>query len=266
MTSPSGSGQNSIADNGVLTIPLSTSENGTALDHDLLLAATEKLLAVTRGDIDAGAILLCGEGRNFCAGGNVARFAAADDRAQYLRGLADDMHQVITLLYETRLPVVAAVTGWAAGAGMSFVLHSDIAIAGTRTRMRPAYPGIGLSPDGGMSWLLPRAVGPSRARYIIMTDQILDAERLLDLGLVSEIVEDDAVRTKALEVAAGLAAGPRGSMTAIRTLVHDSATRSLRDQLDAEARSISTLSATAEGVEGVNAFVAKRAPDFRGAR
>ncbi|GAC81398.1 enoyl-CoA hydratase/isomerase family protein [Gordonia malaquae] len=265
MTSPSSEMITLDAD-GVLTLPISTADNGTALDHDLVLAGTEALLDVTRGVRDAGAILLTGAGKNFCAGGNVAKFAEADDRAEYLRGLADDLHRFIKVLYQTRLPVVAAVSGWAAGAGMSLVLHADVAVGGTRTRLRPAYPGIGLSPDGGMSWALPRTVGAARARHIIMTDQIIDAARALDLGILAEVVEDDAVADTARATAAKLAAGPRGSFAAIRDLVHASASRTLTDQMDAEAASISSLSTTGEGVEGVDAFLAKRAPDFRAAR
>ncbi|MCF8611463.1 enoyl-CoA hydratase-related protein [Gordonia sp. HY285] len=253
-------------DDGVLTLPLATADNGTALDHDLALAGAAELGRVTRGQVDAGAILLASTGKNFCAGGNVGAFAAADDRAEYLRGLADDLHHLIGVLYETGLPVVAAVNGWAAGAGMSMALHADIAIGGTTTKMRPAYPGIGLSPDCGMSWTLPRAVGPARARHIIMTDQIIDAQRALDLGLLAEVVDDDAVTDTARATAVQLAAGPRGSMTAIRRLVHDSAGRTLTDHLTAEAQSISRLSSTPEGIEGVDAFIAKRAPDFGSVR
>ncbi|GEE03572.1 putative enoyl-CoA hydratase/isomerase [Gordonia spumicola] len=265
MTSPASELITLDAD-GVLTLPVSTADNGTALDHDLILAGTRALLEVTRGVREAGAILLTGTGKNFCAGGNVARFAAADDRGEYLRGLADDLHYFIKVLYQTRVPVVAAVSGWAAGAGMSLVLHADIAIGGTGTRLRPAYPGIGLSPDGGMSWALPRTVGAARARHIIMTDQILDAQRALDLGILAEVVDDADVASTAQATAATLAAGPRGSFAAVRDLVHASAGRTLTDQMDAESASIAGLSVTSEGVEGVDAFLAKRAPDFRGVR
>ncbi|MBM7366459.1 enoyl-CoA hydratase/isomerase family protein [Gordonia hydrophobica] len=255
-----------VDDNGILTLTMSTANAGTALDHELVLESRDALRAVTRGALDADVVVLRGDGKNFCAGGNVAQFAAADDRADYLRGLADDLHSTLAYLYESQLPVVAAVKGWAAGAGMSLVLHADIAIGGTSTKLRPAYPGIGLSPDGGMSWQLPRVVGAARARHIIMTDQILDAERALELGILSEIVADDAVEQKAYEAAATLAAGPRGSYRAIRRLVHEGATRSLTDHFAAEGASISVLSATAEGIEGVDAFLAKRAPDYRGVR
>ncbi|MFM9376631.1 enoyl-CoA hydratase/isomerase family protein [Gordonia sp. VNK21] len=252
---------------GVLSIAISTAENGTALDHEAVLAAQERLQAVMRGGDDVGAVLLRGAGKNFCAGGNVAKFAGAPDRRAYLRGLADDLHALLGTLYDTRLPVVVEAKGWAAGAGMSLVLHADLAIGGPSTKMRPAYPGIGLSPDGGMSWMLPRIVGLGRARTIIMTDQTLDAQTALDLGILAQVTDDDAdVEAAAREAARQLADGPRGSISAIRSLLFDSATATLRDQLDAEAESISQLGISAEGREGVDAFVAKRAPDFRGVR
>ena len=115
------------------------------------------------------------------------------------------------------------------------------------------------------SWLLDRA-GDPMVRDFLTDPGILDAERALELGILSEIVDDDAVQQTAYEVAAKLAAGPRGSHRAIRHLVHASATASLSDHLTAEAASISALGASAEGVEGVDAFLAKRAPDYRGVR
>ncbi|WP_347955895.1 enoyl-CoA hydratase/isomerase family protein [Gordonia aichiensis] len=256
----------SVDDTGVLTLTVSTSAAGTALDHELVLESREALRAVVRGSLAADAVVLRGAGKNFCAGGNVAAFAAADDRNDYLRGLADDLHSMLGFLWESELPVVAAVKGWAAGAGMSLVLHADIAIGGPSTKMRPAYPGIGLSPDGGMSWLLPRVVGAARARHLIMTDQILGADRALDLGILSDLVDDDAVESTAYEIAAKLAAGPRGSYRAIRRLLHAGTTATLTDQLAAESASIAALSITPEGREGVDAFLAKRAPDYRGVR
>lgn len=256
-----------LHDDGVLEIAVSLSTAGSALDHGAVLAGNEALQKVMRGSLKARAVLLTGRGKNFCAGGNVAYFAAADDRREYLRGLAHDLHTLIASLYSTRLPVVAAASGWAAGAGMSLVLHADLAIGGPATRMRPAYPGIGLSPDGGMSWLLPRIVGLGKARSILLRDEVIDAPAAVQLGLLSEITaSDDEVAARAREVAAGLAAGPSGAHTAIRHLLYSSASNTLAEQLTAEAESIAALSVTAEGMEGVDAFVAKRAPDFPGAR
>ncbi len=256
-----------LHDDGVLELHVSSAGAGNSLDHDYVLAATEALHAVMRGHSEARAILLAGEGKNFCAGGNVAKFGSADDRHAYLGGLAHDLHTMITTLHATQLPTVAAVRGWAAGAGMSLPMHADFAVGGPGTKMRPAYPGIGLSPDGGMSWLLPRIVGLGRARTILMRDEILDADTAYSLSLLCELTDtDDDVLPRAREIAAQLANGPTGSYAAIRRLLFTASSHTLAEQLTAEAESIADLAITGEGVEGVNAFLAKRAPDFPAAR
>ncbi|MFZ2510940.1 MAG: enoyl-CoA hydratase-related protein [Gordonia sp. (in: high G+C Gram-positive bacteria)] len=255
-----------LHDDGVLEISVSRDSAGNPLDHESIIVGTEALHEVMRGRTPAHAILLTGQGKNFCAGGNVAGFGAAADRRAYLRGLAHDLNTFLSALHATQRPVVAAVTGWAAGAGMSLVLNADFAVGGTSTRMRPAYPGIGLSPDGGMSWLLPRIVGLARARTILMRDEVLDAPTALADSLLSELVDDASVHARARELAAELAAGPAGSYAAIRRLLMGSWSNSFDEQLRAEAESIADLAITGEGVEGVDAFLAKRTPNFPGAR
>lgn len=256
-----------LHDDGVLEIPVSLESGGNSLDRGAILAGTDALHRVMRGNLKARAILLTGKGKNFCAGGNVSDFASADDRREFLRGLAHDLNTFLSALYATQLPTVAAVNGWAAGAGMSIALHADFAVGGQTTRLRPAYPGIGLSPDGGMSWLLPRIVGLGRARTILMRDETLDAQTALDLGLLAEIAEDDSlVSARARELAAELANGPTGAYAAIRRLLMTASSNTLTEQLTAEAESIADLAVTGEGVEGVDAFLAKRIPDFPSAR
>ncbi|MDV7136100.1 enoyl-CoA hydratase/isomerase family protein [Williamsia muralis] len=251
-----------LSDDGVLRIAVASDKAGNSLDRGYFNRGTEVLLQVARGEIKAGAILLIGTGANFCAGGNVRDFAAADDRPDFLGGLAGDFHHFIRALVGADLPIVAAVHGWAAGAGMSLVTHSDVAIGGTSTKMRPAYIGIGLSPDGGLTWSLPRVVGAARARDIILTNRIVDAAGALELGLLSRIVEDDEVLATAEAAASAIAAGPWRALSATRELLTNSPTSTLSDQLDAEAASISALSGQPDGVEGVDAFVGKRKPDF----
>lgn len=246
----------------VLTIAISTAENGTSLNRQGTTEGARALQQVARGERDAAVVVLVGRGANFCAGGNVRSFAAADDRAVFLRDLADNFHAFINALHESRLPVVAAVKGWAAGAGMSIVTHATIAVGGTSTQMRPAYAGIGLSPDGGLTWTLPRTVGAARARHIILTNKVIAADEALSIGLLSEIVDDADVEARAQEVAAQLAAGPAAALAATTALIQAGATRSLPEQLIAEGASISTLAARPEGIEGVNAFVEKRQAVF----
>ncbi|NUS94996.1 MAG: enoyl-CoA hydratase/isomerase family protein, partial [Nocardia sp.] len=160
---------------------------------------------------------------------------------------------------------VAAVHGWAAGAGMSLVCAADIAVGGPGTRMRPAYPGVGLSPDGGMSWTLPRLVGAAKAREILLTDAVLDAAEAQRLGILARLAEsDETVRDEARALARALARGPRASYTSIRTLLSRSATATLSEQLDAERDAMGAAAGSPTGREGVDAFLAKRTPDYSG--
>ncbi|KAA0919512.1 enoyl-CoA hydratase/isomerase family protein [Dietzia sp. ANT_WB102] len=246
---------------GVLTLPVSLEGKGNSLDSDAVDQAGSALRSLLAGDIDAGAVLLVGLGKNFCNGGNVPGFAAAEDRAEHVRELADRLHAVVRMLDEVTVPVVAAVSGWAAGAGASLAMAADFSIGGPDTRLLAAYPGIGLSPDGGMSWRLPRAVGQSVARAFILGNEPMDGARAYQLGLLTTFVEGD-VRDAARALAVRLAAGPRESFAAAKALLRASEDATLSDHLDAERDSIARLAVSADGIEGVNAFVAKRSPEF----
>jgi 2-(1,2-epoxy-1,2-dihydrophenyl)acetyl-CoA isomerase len=248
---------------GVLHVRVSAPTPGNPLDPDALLAATATLADVCSGSVEAGAVLLHGAGSNFCAGGDVRSFAAAPDRPVFIRSVADAFHAFLRGLHAAEVPVVAAVRGWAAGAGLSIVCHADIAVGGPGTNLRPAYPGIGLSPDGGMSWALPRIIGRARAHRVILTDAVIGAQDALDWGLLSEIAAaDDEVLPYATAIASALAAGPRPALRAARRLLAAGAESGLDDHLDAEADTIAHLAGTRVGVEGVDAFVEKRRPDW----
>ncbi|MGK8556282.1 enoyl-CoA hydratase/isomerase family protein [Nocardia gipuzkoensis] len=246
---------------GVLQITIATAANGTSMDFSGITAGTAALGSL---GTDVGAVLLRGTGANFCAGGNVRGFAAAADRSAHIHGLATDLHEFVRALDATHVPVVAAVQGWAAGAGMSLVCLADIALGGPGTKLRPAYPGIGLSPDGGMSWTLPRLVGAGRAREILLTDAVLDADEAVRLGILSRLVPDAEIADEAQRLARTLATGPRSTYASIKTLLRESDSATLSDQLDRERDGIAAAANSPAGREGVDAFVAKRKPDYTG--
>lgn len=248
---------------GVLHVVVSDPAAACSLSADGILQGTEALRGLRSGEIPARAVLLVGPGANFCAGGNVRGFHSAADRPAHVAEVAAAGHDFVRALAAVEVPVVVGVRGWAAGAGMSLVLSADVAVGGPGTRMRPAYTGIGLTPDLGMTWLLPRAVGRNRAHDILLTDPVIDAARALELGILSRVVDsDEDVAAEAARIAAGLAAGPRGAFAAIKRLLDASPDATLDAQLDAEAASISERSGTPEGIEGVDAFVEKRRPSF----
>jgi 2-(1,2-epoxy-1,2-dihydrophenyl)acetyl-CoA isomerase len=245
----------------VLRCVVSTAERNASLHPQALAEGLDALRALGP---ETGAVLLVGEGPSFCTGGDVGAFGSAEDPETFIRQVADAFHAFLLALVEAPVPVVAAVHGWAAGAGMSLVCASDLAIAGTSTFLKPGYPSLGFTPDGGMTWTLPRLVGAGRARAILLQDRAIDAATGLDYGIFSQVVGDDEVAGKAERLAARLASGPTTALGGIKRLLQESGSRSLADHLDVEGASIARSAAGPEGREGVAAFNERRKPRFSG--
>ena len=249
---------------GLAILSLDRPDAGNAVNRALaedLAAATERLA----GDASLRALLLRANGRAFCVGGGVDDFAAAGDALPaYIGALVGLLHAAVARLDALAVPVVAAVRGVAAGGGLSLACAADLVVAGESARFVVAYSGIGLSPDLGASHALPRLVGVRRALDLALTNRPLDAAEALACGLVSRVVPDERVEAEALELAERLARGPTRALAAIRRLLRDAGLRPLGAQLAEEARSIALLAASGDAREGIAAFLAKRAPDFRG--
>jgi 2-(1,2-epoxy-1,2-dihydrophenyl)acetyl-CoA isomerase len=207
-------------------------------------------------------VTLAGRGRFFCPGGDLRQMRDGDDIGAEVHRLAATLHEGLLELRALPAPVIVRVHGAAAGAGMSLVLAADIAVGSPAATFRTAYAAVGLSPDGGMSWLLPRIVGTRRATELLLTGRTVSAEEGVALGLLTELVAEDALDGRVDELARQLAAGPTGAYGAITTLLDRGATLSLADQLDLEAETIGTRADSAEGREGIAAFAAKRRPAF----
>lgn len=248
-----------VRDGRVLRCRIARGRHGT-LDGDALPEVQAALGGLDPAEI--GAVLLISEGESFCTGGDVRAFASATDRGGYVRALAEAFHGLLTAVVDCPVPVVAGVHGWAAGAGMSIVCATDLAVGGRSTKLRPAYPGIGFSPDGGMSWTLPRIVGAGRARQILLTDRVLDAAAAHALGILADVVDDGEVADEAEHTAHRLAHGPTVALGRIKRLLAHSPDASLAEQLAAEADAIAAGAAGAEAAEGLTAFVEKRPPAF----
>ena len=209
------------------------------------------------------AVLLTGQGKNFCFGGDLkGMVASGTDVRAYLSELTTHLHAGMALLARLDAPVIAAVNGTAAGAGLGLVLAADLAIAARSAKFAPAYTGVGLTPDAGCTFLLPRAVGYKRAMELLLTNRVLDAQQALDWGLVNQVVEDETLAETAAALAARLAAGPAGAFGAVKRLLAE-AEPGFEAQLARESRSIASRGMTAEGREGIAAFLEKRAPRFR---
>ena len=208
------------------------------------------------------AVVLTGQGKNFCFGGALKGMVGSGaDVGAYLSELTTTLHAGMALLARLDAPVIAAVNGTAAGAGLGLVLAADMAIAARSAKFAPAYTAVGLTPDAGCTFLLPRAVGHKRAMELLLTNRVLDAQQALEWGLVNQVVEDATLMETAGALAARLVAGARGAFGALKRLLAE-AEPGFDTQLARESRSISARGNSAEGREGIAAFLEKRAPIF----
>jgi 2-(1,2-epoxy-1,2-dihydrophenyl)acetyl-CoA isomerase len=215
------------------------------------------------------ALIITGAGRAFCSGGDVNWFKRGvtdedvDLPSEVRRG-AEELHQAIVDLRRVPYPVIAAINGPAAGAGMSLALSADIRIASEEAFLAIAYGRIGASPDGGMTYFLPRVVGPAKALELALNDPNLDARASLDAGLVSEVVPADQLLTRAREKAEKLAAKAPHYVRMAKLLLHESIEHSLTDHLQLERHGIADSMATEDLRRGVTAFFAGEQPEFTG--
>ncbi|HEX6587303.1 MAG TPA: enoyl-CoA hydratase-related protein [Solirubrobacterales bacterium] len=215
------------------------------------------------------ALIVTGAGRAFCAGGDVTWFQrgvedeSIDLPAEVRRG-AETLHQAIVDFRRLPYPVIAAVNGPAAGAGMSLALSADVRIASEDAFFAIAYGRIGASPDGGMTYFLPRVVGPAKALELALNDPNLDAKSALDAGLLSEVVPADQLLGRARENAERLAAKAPHYVRLAKALLHESIEHSLTEHLQLERHGIADSMATEDLRRGVTAFLAGEQPEFKG--
>ena len=210
------------------------------------------------------AVLITGNGSMFCAGGDLKGFAEETNIKGALLSMAGDLHMGISRFTRMSAPVVAAVNGTAAGAGFSLAMSADIAIAADNAVFTMAYTRAGLSPDGSSTYFMPRRIGDRRARELMLTNRVLTAEEALDWGIVNQVVPAAELDTTASQLCAKLAGGPTQAFGAVKTLLNSSFDNALEAQMELESRSIAALGESADGQEGIQAFVAKRKPNFQG--
>jgi 2-(1,2-epoxy-1,2-dihydrophenyl)acetyl-CoA isomerase len=249
-------------DGGVLTITLNRPDVLNALNravhqgmHDALVQAGE--------DHGVRAVVITGAGRGFCVGQDLQEFSSgAGDVAQNLR---DNYHRNVLAIRTLEKPVIAAVNGAAAGAGMSLALACDVRIAAQSASFVPAFIKIGLVPDSGGTWLVRRLLGAARAFEWLTTGRRLGADEAREWGLVSEVIPDDEIAARAQEVAELYAAMPTRAVWHTKRLLDAAETTTFAEQLELEATTQAELTKTPDFGEGVAAFLEKREAAFTGA-
>ena len=250
----------------VATIQMNRPDALNALSLQLskdLKAAIEQAIAD-----DVRAVVLTGSGRAFCSGGDLREMKAMGEREGNIEAFLDSplkaLHDVILLIRETPIPFIAAVNGVCAGAGTNFALACDLVLAADDATFNEAFVRIGLSPDCGGTFFLPRAVGEKIATELFMTGATLEAKRAAEIGMINRVVPAADLLNEATKLADLLAKGPTGSYGRIKRMMNATFANDLRAQLDLEAACQLESGRADDFKEGVLAFFEKRPPTFTG--
>lgn len=253
-----------IAD-GIAWLTLNRPEAGNAIDLPMARALMEASIRC-QTETSIRCVVLTGAGRIFCAGGDVSLFKSSGDQVDALLSeLAGTLHMALARFARMPKPLLVLVNGPAAGAGLSLAIGGDIVLTARSAHFTAAYGAIGLTPDGGLSWMLPRLVGLRRAQDIILTNRRIKAEEAEAIGLVTRAVDDAQLPDEGRATANRLANSAVAAIGAAKGLLQESFSSGYETQLEREARTISAAGANAECREGLAAFFAKRHPDFKGA-
>ncbi|MCI4665608.1 MAG: enoyl-CoA hydratase-related protein [Neomegalonema sp.] len=246
-------------DDGLATITLARPERRNALTNAM---RGEIRAALRRAAQEARAVLIQAEPPAFCAGQDLEEFRAVDNVEQML---ATEYAPFFTEIAEAPLPIIAAINGAAAGAGLHMALAADIAIAGRGAKFASPFAKLALTPAGGGSWFLPRRIGHARAVGFAISGEAIDADTAARWGMIWRVVEDDALAEEARALAQRLAAGPTGAFALTKKLLAASwDSGSLPEQLALETKIQAEAAASADHREGVAAFLEKRRPVFKG--
>lgn len=246
----------------VAYLTLNRPAQGNAMNMDLVASLLREVVRCETSK-DVRCVVLCANGKLFCAGGDVsAMMEAGENRAAYLAQLAGTLHLSISRLAKLSKPVIVEVNGPAAGAGFPLAMAGDVVFASEKASFQTAYAGIGLTADGSSTWTLPRLVGQRKAQELLLLNERVSAADALEMGLVTRVIAEDELSSKVRAAAERMAAGPVNALGGIKSLLTRSFESSLESQMEEELRLMVKAGSSPESIEGIAAFMEKRAPDF----
>ena len=246
----------------VALVTLNRPESGNALNLQVAMDLLAAAMTCAR-NAAVRAVVLSGAGRHFCFGGDLRAFGTHAPGDDYVRELTTYLHAAISQFVRMDAPVIAAVNGTAAGAGVGLVAMADLALCGHSSKFNLAYTQAGLTPDAGTTFLLPRTLGLKRSMELLLLNRSLTSAEALEWGLVNDVVPDEQLLSRTLETAEKLAQGANGAFGATKRLIAHSI-GALESQMVLESETIARHAVGAEGREGVSAFLEKRKPRFPG--
>lgn len=239
----------------VAWLTLNRPESANTVDLGLATALRDALIEIEA--TETRVIVIEANGRVFCGGGDVDAIGGAASASKYLGELVATFNQALGLLARSRNIIIAAVDGAAAGAGLGIVLHADLVIATPRARFLTAFAGVGLTPDSGVSYLLPRSVGMQRALALSITGRVLDAETAMQWGLVAEVVTEEALPGHVGALAARLGTGGGEFLGETKRLIRSSGLAAYPQHLDDEARTIAAMAQHPDTLALLNDFTGR---------
>lgn len=252
-------------DGHVATLTLNHPEVMNAVSMEMLGGLMKAMDEVEDPANGARCLVMTGEGRGFCTGANLqGRNDNNAGRADAGSALESSYHPFLRRLRNLKMPFVTAVNGPAAGVGMSFAMMGDLILCAKSAYFLQAFRRIGLVPDGGSTWILPRLVGKARAMELSLLGEKLPAETALAWGLVNRVFDDEKLLSEAKTLASDLANGPTVSLSLIRQLYWESTDNTYEEQLNLERQLQRTAGNSADFKEGVRAFLEKRPAQFKG--
>lgn len=251
----------------VLRLQLDRPEQRNAV-NDVMMAALIEVLGFAGQDEDVRAIHVTASGENFCGGADiVARNAGGEQRPRVgsiQRRLPEQAHRLIPLLCSVQVPVVCTVHGWAVGIGLQIAAAADFTVATANARFWAPFSSRGFTPDSGATWLLPRLVGPVRARELLILGRELTGLEAVEWGLIYRSVPEEELDKIAIELVEQLASGPTVSLGLTKWLLSVGASLSFGDQLANEGFAMEISSRSEDFREGLQAFSERRPPNFKG--